>query len=182
MSLPAVTPDPLADLLRRAGAGDPAALTDLLRRYERRLLAAARSFLRPHQRHALDSVDLVQSVHRALLPGLRAGRYAFTSDEQLVGLAVTVLRHKVLRSARRATLVAPRPPTADPAPDEQAMAREMMTRLVSELTPDDRRLVELRADDWATPDIAAHLGLTAAVVRARLSRLRRRLRDLGYPS
>src|SRR5690348_4987095 len=100
MTPPAPDPAALADLLRQATAGDSAALAELLQRYERRVRLAARSLLRPPLRNVLDSFDLVQSVHRALLPGLRDGRYAFADEEQLVALAVTVLRHKVRRSAR----------------------------------------------------------------------------------
>lgn len=186
MADPPPAPDALADLLRRAGAGDAAALGDLLRRYERRVRLAARSLLRPALRNVLDSIDLVQSVHRALLPGLRDGRYAFADEDQLVALAVTVLRHKVQRTARRPPpapsdpAALPAEPSAEAEPPDAAVGRELVANVLADLDGDDRRLVELRMQDYTTPEIAAELGVSPAVLRARLSRLRKRLRDAGY--
>src|SRR5437868_2367218 len=57
--------DAFADAIR---AGDDAALTRLLQQYEPRLRTAARVLLGPWLRPHLDSLDLVQSVHRELLP------------------------------------------------------------------------------------------------------------------
>jgi RNA polymerase sigma factor (sigma-70 family) len=171
-------PNPLADLLRRAGAGDAAALEELLRRYEPQVRRAARALLRPPLRQVLDSFDLVQSVHRRLLPGLQQGKYEIATEDQLVGLAVTVLRHKVQRTAWRHR---PRPgvaPKADTAAAE-VDARDLGDRLTRGLDEPDRRLVELRLAGHETAEIAIELGCSAEVVRARLSRLRKRLRDAG---
>lgn len=177
-------PEDLAALLRRAGTGDAAALTDLLRRYEPRVRLAARSLLRSPLSHALDSLDLVQSVHRALLPGLRDGRYAFADEGQLVALAVTVLRHKVRRSARRRSPLEldPAAPPVEPAagPPATALANDLLARLLSELDGPDRRAVELLVAGHDTAAIATALSCTPAVVRARLSRLRQRLRSAGH--
>jgi RNA polymerase sigma-70 factor (ECF subfamily) len=173
-------PPPLADLLSRATAGDSAALSELLRRYERRVRLAARLLLRQPLRPYLDSLDLVQSVHRALLPGLRGGRYALADEDQLVALAVTVLRNKVHRAARRARPAAPLAAAAEPSARDAAPADESRDRVLAALDGPDRRIVELRLEDRSTAEIAADLGLTPAVVRARLSRLRARLRDAGF--
>lgn len=170
----------LADLLRRASAGDESALGQLLQRYERRVRLAARSLLRHPLRHLLDSLDLVQSVHRAMVPGLREGRYTFSDEDQLVALAVTVLRHKVLRNAQRTRLAPPPPPAPTSMPHETAAARDLLSRLLADLTDADRRIVEMRLEGFATAEIAASLECTPAIVRARLSRLRRRLREAGY--
>lgn len=186
MLVPSPDPNALADLLARAGAGDSRALGELLRRYERRVHLAARSLLRPALRNVLDSIDLVQSVHRALLPGLQDGRYTFADEEQLVALAVTVLRHKVQRTAKRpppsptdpATL--PTEPSPEASPPDAAVGEELATKLLAELEPDDRRIVELRMQDYSTPEIAAQLSVSPAILRARLSRLRKRLRDAGF--
>jgi RNA polymerase sigma-70 factor (ECF subfamily) len=183
---PVPDPNTLAELLARAGAGDSRALGELLRRYERRVHLAARALLRPALRNVLDSIDLVQSVHRALLPGLQDGRYAFADEEQLVALAVTVLRHKVQRTAKR-----PPPAPTDPAtlppeqspeasPPDAAVGEELAAKLLAGLDPEDRQIVEFRMQDFSTPEIAARLGVSPAVLRARLSRLRKRLRDAGF--
>lgn len=183
MPLPSSDPGALADLLKRAGAGDSAALGELLQRYERRVRLTARSLLGPPLRHVLDSLDLVQSVHRALMPGLRDGRYSFDDEDQLVALAVTVLRHKVRRAARRRQPTAPPPDSPAPLGDQPAhasAARDLLDRVLDDLGPEDRRLVEMRLQQFSTAEIAHALGCTPAILRARLSRLRARLRDSGY--
>lgn len=180
----APNPTDLADLLRRAGAGDAAALTEVLRRYEHRVRLAARALLRSPLRQALDSLDLVQSVHRALLPGLQDGRYTFADERQLVALAVTVLRHKVRRSARKKQPGeldgATTPADRSAGPPATATANDLLARLLADVEGPDRRAVELLAQGYNTVEIAAALGVAPAVLRARLSRLRRRLREAGH--
>lgn len=178
-------PDPaaLSDLLARAGAGDAAALAELLRRYERRVRLTARSLLGPGLRPTLDSLDLVQSVHRALLPGLRCGRYAFADEDQLVALAVTVLRHKVHRATRRplsGPLVESPPAPPDDQPANATAARDLLARVLDTLGEEDRRIVEMRLQQFSTAEIATALGCTPPILRAQLSRLRARLREAGY--
>lgn len=172
--------DDLTTLLTRAQSGDGAALAELLRRYERRVRLAARALLRPHLRHLLDTFDLVQSVHRALLPGLKSGRYSFASDDQLVGLAVTILRNKVRRTARKAARPLPEPPPArGEQPADRLGSQELIEHVRSVLTEIDKRILDLRLKDYSTVEIAAEIGCSPAVLRARLSRLRARLRDDG---
>ncbi|WP_439621920.1 RNA polymerase sigma factor [Gemmata sp.] len=184
MGEPSTSRDDLADLLSRAGKGDSAALTDLLRRYESRVRLAARALLRSPLRQALDSVDLVQSVHRALLPGLRDGRYTFSDEGQLLALAVTVLRHKVQRAAQRKRPSA-LDPDADPVdrtvppPSSRAESDDLLAHILGEVDGLDRRALELLAQGYSTVEIAAALECTPAVLRARLSRARSRLRDSG---
>ncbi|MCE9560621.1 MAG: RNA polymerase subunit sigma-24 [Planctomycetes bacterium] len=176
--------DDLADLLSRAGKGDSAALTDLLRRYESRVRLAARALLRSPLRQALDSADLVQSVHRALLPGLQDGRYSFTDEGQLLALAVTVLRHKFQRVAKkkRPSGLNPEAEPIDrsaPPPAANSDAADLLAHLLGEVDGLDRRAVELLAQGYSTAEIATTLGCTPAVLRARLSRARSRLRKAG---
>src|SRR6516225_5188229 len=85
-------PDELGALLDGVRAGDEEALTQLLQKYEPRLRTAARVLLGPWLRPHLDSLDLIQSVHRELLPGLRQGKYDLGSTQQLLALALTVVR------------------------------------------------------------------------------------------
>ena len=69
--MPADPRDYHTELLSRVQQGDEAALAELLQAYEPRLRTTARVLLGPLLRPHLDTVDLVQSVHRVLLPGLR---------------------------------------------------------------------------------------------------------------
>ena len=88
------------DLLERGRNGDQEALTVLIQQYEREVRVMARVLLGPALRPHLDSLDLVQSVHRSLLVGLHGGRFEFHSPQDLVALALTMVRRKVARQWR----------------------------------------------------------------------------------
>src|SRR4051794_34433884 len=89
-----------AALLERGRRGDAAALETLSRQYEPKVRLVARVLLGPALRPYLDSLDLVQSVHHSLLLGLRQDKFAIGSPENLVALALTLLRRKVARKWR----------------------------------------------------------------------------------
>src|SRR6186713_2758496 len=76
-------------------------MASIVERYEPevRMVARARlgAALRPH----LDSLDLVQSVHRSLIVGLRAERFDISTPENLIALAMTIVRRKVARHWRK---------------------------------------------------------------------------------
>jgi RNA polymerase sigma-70 factor (ECF subfamily) len=57
--------------------------------------------LGPALRPYLDSMDLVQSVHRSLLLGLRENKFDIATPQQLLALALTMVRRKVARHWRR---------------------------------------------------------------------------------
>src|SRR5947207_15687229 len=88
-------------LVGRVRLGDAEALAELTRRYESEVRLAARVLLGRALRSHLDSVDLVQSVHHTLMLGLRQNKFELSSQQQLLGLAVTMVRRKVARYWRR---------------------------------------------------------------------------------
>src|SRR5262245_12741157 len=90
-----------AVLLSRARWGDAEAVSELCRQYEPRLRVVARVLLGPALRPVLDSMDLVQSVHRSLLVGIREDKFTIATLENLIALALTLLRRKVARQWRR---------------------------------------------------------------------------------
>src|SRR3954470_22925296 len=98
--MPETTED-FAALLARARAGDQESLATLVRQYESKLRVVARVLLGTALRPYLDSLDLVQSVHRSLLLGLRETKFAVSSPEQLVALATTMVPRRVARQWRR---------------------------------------------------------------------------------
>ncbi len=187
------TPEPLPALLARVRAGDDAALTAVLQQYETRLRLAAHALIGPALRTQLDTLDLVQSVHRALLPGLRNGKYDIAEPEQLVALALTVIRNKVFTKWRRAHPEHEQragdidPATATPRTGRQlfddpsaiVQRNDSVRHLLQGLGPADRTLLELRIQGYSTVEIADRLGCDAHALRARLSRLRDRLRGHG---
>src|SRR6476659_3669855 len=89
------------DLLARVRGGDDVAAAELVRRYERAVLRSVRSRLSQSMRGAMDSMDVMQSVHRSLLTGLKNDRFDFASPQQLIGLAVLLVQRKVARHWRK---------------------------------------------------------------------------------
>jgi RNA polymerase sigma-70 factor (ECF subfamily) len=185
----------LAALLAKVRGGDEGALMQLLQQYEPRLRTTARVLLGPLLRPHMDSIDLVQSVHRVLLPGLRDGKFDVTCPEQLLALALTVIRRKVAHSWRRLqreqsfpaernaaghsaeSLLPSRSPQDDPA--AAAQAKDEIRHLLDGLPEEDRHLIDLRLQGYSTVEIAGKLNCDAHALRARLSRLRQRLRHNG---
>lgn len=182
------------ELLERARAGDESAMALLVERYEPevRMVARARlgGALRPH----LDSMDLVQSVHHSLIVGLRAERFDISSPDKLIALALTIVRRKVARHWRKlkrqqrlsqgdgvADLVellgSLAAPGTDPA--SEAAVREAAAQVIGQMDEMEKRMIELRLEGYSTADVARHLGLDPDVLRVKLSRLRRRLRERG---
>lgn len=187
-------PENLDDLLARIRDGDDSALAEVLQRYETQLRLAARVLLGPQLRTQLDSLDLVQSVHRVLLPGLRKGKYDVTTLDKLLALARTVVRRKVIRNWRRmnreqATETAKTadqertssvgsPHTGDPFPI--VALNDLQQHILSGLSGSERELIELRIQGYSTVEIAEQLQCDAHALRARLGRLRQRLRKVGF--
>jgi RNA polymerase sigma-70 factor (ECF subfamily) len=190
----AEAPDEFAALVARVRQGDEAALEQLVRQYEKRIRLTARALLRPVLRPYLDSDDLVQSVHRVLLPELRQEK--FDSLEKLLAFAVVVVKRKVARHWRHLKrqkrlegepgngsdflLASLNSKEADPASAAQLKdLKDQLHKVLSDLNEKDRRLLELRLEGYTMPQVADELGIDAKILRVRLSRLRQRLRDQG---
>src|SRR5438552_194809 len=87
-------------LLAQARQGDRSALAELAQQYESKVRMVARVLLGPALRPYLDSVDLVQSVHKSLMIGLRQDKFDISSPDKLIALALTMVRRKVARHWR----------------------------------------------------------------------------------
>jgi len=184
-----------ADLLTRARAGDRAALSQLAREYEPKLRMVARVLLGSALRPYLDSIDLVQSVHRSLMVGLRDQKFDVKSPDQLMALALTLVRRKVARQWRHLqrqqrlsggvgdtdglanVLTTLSRPQDDPA--AAAQFRDQVAQLCAGLNETERRLLDLRLQGYSPAEIGAELGISAVAFRVRLTRLRQRLRATG---
>jgi RNA polymerase sigma factor (sigma-70 family) len=180
-------------VLARARQRDPEAVGELCRQYEARLRVAARVLLGPALRPHLDSMDLIQSVHRSLLIGFREEKFDVSSPENLIALALTLLRRKVARHWRRLQrqqkgnrsslellpqiLASLSTPQAGPA--EVAQYHDQFEQLCRQLDATERHVLALRLDGYTTAEIASQLGLNHITLRVRLTRLRERLRTSG---
>lgn len=181
-------------LLSRAKQGDEAAMAALVQQYEHEVRMVARvrlgALLRPH----LDSVDLVQSVHKSLMLGLRRDQYDISSPEKLVALALTIVRRKVAKQWRKirrqqrlesgnsnenlpqllASLT-----SSDSDPASLAAQRSEIEQIFAKLSESEQELIALRMDGYSTAEAARSMGQDPDVLRVKLSRLRKRLREAG---
>ena len=182
-------------LLEGARRGEPAAIEQLTRQYEPKLRVVARVLLGPALRPHLDSIDLVQSVHRSLMVGLRENRFDIGTPENLIGLAMTLVRRKAARQWRRArrqqrldagtssaqnaveVLMALTSSGSDPA--KLAAFRDQVEKLCSNLSESERTILDLRLQGHSTDEIARQLALSPVALRVRMTRLRQRLRGAG---
>ncbi len=183
-----------SSLLAQARQGNPDALAALSRQYEPKLRIVARVLLGPALRPYLDSTDLVQSVHRSLMMGLKRQQFEIAGPENLIALALTLVRRKVARKWRRmqrqqrfdrgasetgdlAGLLTSLSGADNPA--RTAELREQVAHVCENLTDDERTIFELRAQGYSTAEIACQLGLGGGALRVRMTRLRQRLRTAG---
>jgi RNA polymerase sigma-70 factor (ECF subfamily) len=183
------------DLLARARGGDQQALALLVQQYEPKVRLVARVRLGLRLRPYLDSLDLVQSVHRSLMLGLRQGKFTITTPENLLALALTLVRRKVARhwrhlqrqrrlecgSAETGNLADMLTSLSNPRDDpvQAAQFRDQVEHLCTLLNEADQRLLGLRLEGYSTAEIACALELSTVALHVRLTRLRQRLRANG---
>jgi RNA polymerase sigma-70 factor (ECF subfamily) len=194
-------PDPssseFSELLSRASHGDATALDELARRYEPKVRVVARVLLGPALRPYLDSGDLAQSVHKSILAGLRESKFHIDGPDQLVALALTVLRRKAakhwrhLRRQRRLSgdgvagdhddvpgLLVALCASGD-GPAETAQLRDQLEHLRRHLDEVERHILDLRIEGYTPSEIADQIGVSRVALRVRLTRLRQRLQAEG---
>lgn len=198
---PPSSPSPewnFAELVELAGQGNLDAQDRLCREYESKVRIVARVLLGPALRPQFDSMDIVQSVHRSLLIGLRDQRFDISSPEKLVALASTMVRRKVARKWR--TERRRRPEGAAPVrldelpqmleslsspdlnPGKVAEFHDQVAHVCEHLNDVEKRMLQLRLDGHTAPEVAALLGMHPVAVRVRWTRLRQRLQDAGIAS
>lgn len=182
-------------LLTAARSGDETAMQRLIQQYEPELRIVARNRLGPALRPHLDTIDLVQSVHRSLMIGLRGAKFDISSPEKLIALAVTIVQRKAAKHWRHLkrqqrlsghdepqddlvdTMLSLRGERTDA--NSELETRELLAQWLQKVDPIERRLIELRLEGYSTVEIAEMLDLDSDVLRVKLSRLRKRLRERG---
>lgn len=182
-------------LLTAARSGDETAMQRLIQQYEPELRIVARNRLGPALRPHLDTIDLVQSVHRSLMIGLRGAKFDISSPEKLIALAVTIVKRKAAkhwRHLKRQQRLSGHDESQDDLVDtmlslrgertdanSELETRELLAQWLQKVDPIERRLIELRLEGYSTAEIAEMLNLDSDVLRVKLSRLRKRLRERG---
>ena len=175
-------------LLERFRSGDDLAASELFDRYFQRLTALARSRLSPRLAQRTDPEDIVLSVYRSFFIDARGGRYSLNRGGDLWRLLAAITRHKLLRQARHqgadrrsVELEVPldrvdegrlRGRQPDPTPEDALALADELERVLSQLDPFGRRVLELRLQGLQIQEIAEDAGRSERSVRRALSRIR----------
>jgi RNA polymerase sigma-70 factor (ECF subfamily) len=188
-----------AELFQRAALGDVAAQESICQQYERHVRIVVGILLGPKLRPHLDTMDLVQSVHRSLLIGIKNDKFSVSSAEKLVSLACTIVRRKVARKWRvlRRQVQAARAPAGDPSyisevlssianphvgPAETAEFDDKLQQLCAQMNEIERIMVEMRLEGYTNAEIAERVQIHPVAIRARWTRLRQRFDAMGILS
>jgi RNA polymerase sigma factor (sigma-70 family) len=172
----ALTTDPAA-LVGRIRSGDSAAEEELVLLYQQDVIGLL--CLRTHDRET--ARELANDVLFAVVCALRAGRlHDVTKLRAFVRGTVRNVANNYLRSRRSRPFEEPLPPdvAAGDVPDQIVEKERMLTmrRGLESLAQSDREILLMTLVDGLKPrQIAADLGLSSEVVRARKSRALQRL-------
>ncbi|MCA9194478.1 MAG: sigma-70 family RNA polymerase sigma factor [Planctomycetales bacterium] len=191
-----LTENEFSEILGRAALGDSEAQVVICQQYERQVRIVARILLGPQLRLHLDSMDLLQSVHRSLLIGIRSEKFSIESSDKLVALACTIVRRKVARKWRtlRRQLKHQSSPSGNvvyltnmlsaisnphTGPVEIAQFNDQLERLCESLHEIERKMLEMRLEGYTSGEVAERLGIHPVAIRVRWTRLRKRLQESG---
>ena len=172
------------EFLGQIRAGDERAAAELVRRYESALRLEIKLRLNdPKLRRLLEPADVCQSVLKSFFLRAATGQFALESHENLFGLLLTMARNKVAdqvrrqqalrRDHRRAVSLDDGEfaiAAADPSPSRTIIGREDLNAFRERLSPEERRMADLRSQGCEWSEIATELGGTAQARRKQLSR------------
>lgn len=183
-----------ANFIRQVRLGDQQAAEELVRLYEPLVRRELRIKMTDRRMARLfDTVDVCQSIWSSFFARAAAGQYDLNNSQQLAKLLVTMARNKLATQARRnhalkrdINRATPSPSQLailqdpDDSPSVQATIDELYTKIQARLSPEERRVSELRRDGLSWEDVAETLGGTAQARRMQLDRAADRvLRQLG---
>jgi RNA polymerase sigma factor (sigma-70 family) len=174
-------PPSFPELFRQVRAGDQDGAAQLARRYEPIIRRMVRLRLaNTPLTGLLDEEDICQSVLASFFVRAALGQYTLDSFDQLGKLLAVMARSKLAaqlrrhqaqrRDCRRVTSDGGEEVAAGATPSRHVAAKELLGEAHRRLSPEERQLVELRAEgqDWAA--IAARLGGSAEALRKKLTR------------
>jgi RNA polymerase sigma factor (sigma-70 family) len=171
------------ELVTRIRQGDQQAAAEMVRLYEPAIRRAVRFRLRSAQlRHALDSMDICQSVLGSFFLRAASGQYQLDQPEDLQKLLTAMARnklkhqlrkHQAQRRDQRRVDTGADPHTlaaTDPTASRYLAARELLDAVHQRLSPDERQLVEWRNQGLEWEAIAERLQGSPEALRKRLTR------------
>jgi RNA polymerase sigma factor (sigma-70 family) len=183
-----------ADFVRRIRAGDDQAAEELVNRFESLIRREVRLRISGSQvNRAFDSLDVTQSVLANFFARAATGQFELEHPDQLARLLVTMARNKLvsrvrserrqIRDIRRVTVepdALDRVADKQPSPSEIVARRELLDRLRTLLSDEERQIVDLRNQGLGWEEVATKLGGSGQARRMQMSRgIERLVRQLG---
>lgn len=186
--------DPSKQLVDRVRAGDDDAARELFNRYVERLIRLTQRRLSPKLARRVDPEDIVQSAYRSFFVRVADGQFEIRRSGDLWRLLAAIALNKLRMQAKfhaaqkrnmgkensfsaRSSLlgVAPEKLASEPTPDEAAAAAECLEKIMADLKPLERRMLELRLQSYTFEEIGDELNRSERTVRRLIDRLKERL-------
>lgn len=171
------------ELIRLVRCGDQSAAEQLVARYEpfiRRELRI-RMIDQRLSRH-VDSFDICQSLWSSFFARMATGQFDLEGPQQLSKLLVVMARNKLASQARRQLAlkrdvrrtepdqVLTEVPDECDTPSSHVSAQEIMDKILSNLSEEERQLSDLRRVGLSWDEVATRMGGTAQARRMQLDR------------
>jgi RNA polymerase sigma-70 factor (ECF subfamily) len=161
----------LVDLWRN---GDEDAAREIAERYMERLLMLAQRRISQRLSSRVDAEDIVQSAYRTFFRRVKEGQFTFAEQDDLCKLLMRITLHKTLRriAFHKAAKRDPSQETEqgehhrerlltlldrEPTPEAKCEFFDHLERFMSKLSPDERKVLELRLLGHSTEEIAKQL-------------------------
>ena len=181
-----------SDQIRRAQQGDVSAYEELVRKHQRRVMSIVGGILRWRD----DVEDVAQQVFLKVYLSIQRfdGRSSFSTWLYKITLNETY-DHLRKKKARRLvyeselseeqerhiheTAGSARPGNASPFALERVESRQIVSRLLDELSPEDRMMLLLKeVEGFSVEEISQIMSQNTNTIKVRMFRARRRLADL----
>jgi RNA polymerase sigma-70 factor, ECF subfamily len=177
------------DLILRLRNGDNDAAREIFDRYAARLLLLSRRRIGQRMNSRVDPEDVVQSVFRTFFARMKNDQFEVEKKDDLFKLLVRITAHKTLRQIahHRAAKRDPGQETrqsddnyemllqamdAEPTAETVVTFMDNLEHFLSQLTTQDRQIVEMRLQGHSTEEIAKQLGTYDRKIRRVLERIR----------
>jgi RNA polymerase sigma-70 factor (ECF subfamily) len=178
------------NLILRLNAGAESAAADLDDAYRARLCRLVECEMNRRYRRREDAEDVVQSAFRSFYRRNAEGAFRIGSSADLWRLLAAVTRRKVLKHLERLNAEIRNPGREEcldgdtlfdraPAPEEAAIATDLIVQALAGLDETYAKVFDLRLQNCTEAEIATTLGCTRTSVATKLQRLRDRLGRLS---
>jgi RNA polymerase sigma-70 factor (ECF subfamily) len=179
----------MSDQLQAWRADDQEAARQLVDRYLDRLVALARRRLSQRLASRVDAEDVVQSVFRTFFHRAKEGKFQIKDQDDLCKLLMRITVHKVLKQVEHHT-AGKRDPhleteqgnrslermhellAKEPTPEAEVLFLDQLEHLMSELRPQERKILEMRMQGYSNEEIASELGIYDRKIRRVIERVR----------